>query len=87
MANWRVLRRHCICGLRRNIKVTTYSRPTQKVLESSYSGAFFMDSINKDGQKNKYAEREEEILKFWAENRIFEKTLERNKDSKKEFIF
>jgi len=36
--------------------------------------------------KSKIAEREEEILKFWQENKIFEKSLEKNKEAKP-FVF
>ncbi|OHB14847.1 MAG: hypothetical protein A2431_03165 [Candidatus Zambryskibacteria bacterium RIFOXYC1_FULL_39_10] len=36
--------------------------------------------------KSKIAEREEEILKFWQENKIFEKSLGKG-DSKDEFVF
>ncbi len=36
--------------------------------------------------KSKIAEQEEEILKFWQENKIFEKTLEK-KSPKGEFVF
>ncbi|MEK9185805.1 MAG: class I tRNA ligase family protein, partial [Patescibacteria group bacterium] len=41
--------------------------------------------------KSKIAEREEEILKFWKENGIFEKSLEKNKGrlpaGRQEFVF
>jgi isoleucyl-tRNA synthetase len=37
-------------------------------------------------QKSPQALREEAVLAFWAENNIFEKTLEKNKDGKK-FVF
>jgi isoleucyl-tRNA synthetase len=33
-----------------------------------------------------YSEEEQKILKFWQENKIFEKTLEKTKD-KKAFVF
>src|SRR3989344_464589 len=36
--------------------------------------------------KSKAAEKEEEILEFWRENKIFEKSLKRN-EGKKEFVF
>src|SRR3989344_3248600 len=40
--------------------------------------------------KSERAQREEEILKFWKENKIFEKSLEKNPPaggSKGEFVF
>jgi isoleucyl-tRNA synthetase len=37
--------------------------------------------------KSTHAEREERILSYWKKKGIFEKTLEKNKDSGKEFIF
>lgn len=37
--------------------------------------------------KSTHAEREERILSFWKEKGIFEKSLEKNKDSGKEFVF
>src|SRR3989338_3575688 len=37
-------------------------------------------------QKSKIAEREEEILKFWEDNKIFEKSLEQTKNNKP-FVF
>lgn len=47
-----------------------------------------MDSVDKPNktEKSEVAEREEKILKFWQENKIFEKSLEKNK-GKKEFVF
>lgn len=45
-----------------------------------------MTENEKDNEKSEVAKREEEILKFWEENKIFEKSEE--KDSKKgEFVF
>jgi len=41
---------------------------------------------NSNGKKSEAALREEKILKFWRENRTFEKTL-KNTEGKKEFIF
>ncbi len=38
-------------------------------------------------EKSQHALREERILKFWNDKGIFEKSLEKNKDSKKEFVF
>lgn len=38
-------------------------------------------------QKSPHALREEEILKFWKEQQIFQKSLEKNTNSGKEFIF
>ncbi len=38
-------------------------------------------------QKSKIALKEEETLKFWQENKIFEETLEKNKALEKPFIF
>lgn len=43
--------------------------------------------VNKDEQKSLHAKREEEILTFWKENKIFEKTLAKNEHSGKEFVF
>src|SRR3989339_315040 len=37
-------------------------------------------------QKSKIAQKEEEILAFWQENKIFEKSLEKTKDAKP-FVF
>lgn len=37
--------------------------------------------------KNKLVAQEEKTLAFWRENNIFEKTLEKSKDSGKEFVF
>ncbi|MFA6459591.1 MAG: class I tRNA ligase family protein [Candidatus Paceibacterota bacterium] len=37
--------------------------------------------------KTSHAEREEKILKSWQEKQIFQKSLDKNKDSGKEFIF
>src|SRR3990167_9415069 len=39
-----------------------------------------------DNNKSERAQREEEILKFWQENKIFEKSLEQSK-GEKEFVF
>ncbi len=39
-----------------------------------------------DTNKSEVAKREEEILKFWRENRIFEKSLEKTAE-KKEYVF
>jgi isoleucyl-tRNA synthetase len=41
---------------------------------------------NKDQTKSKIAEREEEILKFWQENKIFEKSLEKE-SPRGDFVF
>ena len=45
------------------------------------------DPTPEKATKSTHAEREERILSLWKEKNIFEKTLEKNKDSKKEFIF
>jgi isoleucyl-tRNA synthetase len=37
--------------------------------------------------KSKHAERDEHILAYWKDNNIFQKTLEKNKGTGKEFIF
>ncbi|MFA6463613.1 MAG: class I tRNA ligase family protein [Candidatus Paceibacterota bacterium] len=37
--------------------------------------------------KSKIALKEEETLKFWQENKIFEETLEKNKSKGKDFVF
>ncbi|MDP3996679.1 MAG: class I tRNA ligase family protein [bacterium] len=42
---------------------------------------------DKKDVRSERAKKEQEILELWRENRIFEKTLEKNKDSGKEFIF
>ena len=44
-------------------------------------------STRSDLVKTPHAEREEKILAYWKENNIFEKSLEKNRDSGKEFIF
>jgi isoleucyl-tRNA synthetase len=41
---------------------------------------------NTNIEKSERALREEKILKFWKENKIFEKSLEKN-STKKEFVF
>lgn len=45
-----------------------------------------MADTAQNGDKSETAKREEEVLAFWNENRIFEKTLEK-KASKGEFVF
>ncbi len=45
------------------------------------------DTAPEKSPKSPHAEREERILSFWKENAIFEKTLEKNKNSGKEFVF
>ncbi len=42
--------------------------------------------MNQESKKLTIAEREEQTLKFWSENRIFEKTLKKTK-GKKTFVF
>jgi len=46
----------------------------------------FAKATDGQGKKSPLALREEQILKFWQENKIFEKTLEKTKD-KKPFVF
>jgi len=41
---------------------------------------------NREEQKSEMAKKEEEILKFWQDNKIFEKTLEKTKNGKP-FVF
>jgi len=41
----------------------------------------------KKTNKSAHSEREEKILDFWRENQIFEKTLEKNKNKGKKFVF
>ena len=41
----------------------------------------------KKTNKSVHSEREEKILDFWRENQIFEKTLEKNKNKGKNFVF
>ena len=45
----------------------------------------YMNTDNQQ-QKKTIAEKEKEILKFWKENRVFEKTLEK-KAPKGDFVF
>src|SRR3989338_6931969 len=67
------------------------------MLEWQHSGVLYM-AEEKPQPKSKLARpgiaetcgrarNELEILKFWQERRIFEKSLEKNKDSGKEFVF
>jgi len=42
--------------------------------------------MGEDPNKSEVAKREEETLKFWKENKIFQKSLEKN-SGKKEFVF
>lgn len=44
------------------------------------------DKAQKAPVKSKFAEKEEEILKFWQDNKIFEKTLEK-KSPRGEYVF
>lgn len=45
-----------------------------------------MQEENKKIEKSAWAEREEKVLEFWKENKIFESTLEKSK-GKPEFVF
>lgn len=43
--------------------------------------------MDKEAKRSKLSEQELETLSFWKENDIFGKSLAKNKDSKKEFVF
>ena len=48
--------------------------------------SFFMDEKDLENKKSDVAVREEQVLEFWREKNIFEKSLEQS-EGKKEFIF
>src|SRR4051812_44158846 len=65
---------------------TTVKSVLVQLLFSCMWTDFFMEETKDTNQKTEAVVREERVLKFWEENKIFEKSLEQTK-GKKEFIF